>query len=51
MLRENYRPADKMAEAVTADEATILQVGAAFYFQVTSVNIAPFSGFLCFASR
>ena len=27
MLRENYCPADKMAEAVTADEASILQVG------------------------
>ena len=51
MLRENYFPADKMAEAVTADEASILQVGARKPFRVISPIIAPFSGLLCFASR
>ena len=51
MLRENYFPADKMAEAVTADEASILQVGAPKPFQAISPIVAPFSGLLCIASR
>ena len=51
MLRENFCPANKMAEAVTADEASILQVGAPKPFQIISPIIAPFLGLLCFASR
>ena len=45
LLRENSCTMEKMAEAVTADEASILQVGAPFLFQVVSPMIADFQDF------
>ena len=45
LLRENSCTMEKMAEAVTADEASILQVGASFLFQVVSPMITHFQDF------